>query len=122
MEEVHAGFEILKALRLREHGLTIVSCPTCGRLQTNLVRIVEEVEQRLRGIDKPLTVAIMGCAVNGPGEAREADIGVACGNESALLFKKGKIVRKLEETEIVDAVVAEVRRWEEEGGRDSPGS
>ena len=108
VEEVAAGFEILKSLKLREHGLTIISCPTCGRLQTNLVPIVEEVERRLANIDKPMTVAIMGCSVNGPGEAREAYIGVACGKASALLFRKGETIRKLQEDEIVDTIVNEV--------------
>ena len=112
VEEVRAGYEILKALRLRQHGLTIISCPTCGRLETNLVPIVEQVERALSDIDKPITVALMGCAVNGPGEAKEADIGIACGKESALFFKKGEIVRKLKEEEIVNTLIEEVRRWE----------
>lgn len=111
VEEVTAGYEILKSLKMREHGLTIISCPTCGRLETNLVHIVEEVEKRLEGVDKVITVAIMGCAVNGPGEAREADIGVACGKASALLFRKGEVVRKLKEEEIVETIVAEVDGW-----------
>jgi (E)-4-hydroxy-3-methylbut-2-enyl-diphosphate synthase len=112
VEEIHAGFEILKTLRFREHGLTIISCPTCGRLQTNLVSIVEEVERSLSGVKKPITVAIMGCAVNGPGEAREADIGVACGKKSALLFKKGQVIRKLQEKEIVRTLIEEVTQWD----------
>ncbi len=113
VEEVNAGFEILKTLKLRQKGLTIVSCPTCGRTQTNLVSIAEEVERRLEGVDKILTVAVMGCAVNGPGEAREADIGVACGKGSALLFRKGETIRKLREDEIVQTLVEEVMAWEE---------
>ena len=113
VEEVRAGYEILKTLRLRQHGLTIISCPTCGRLETNLIPIVEEVERALAGFDRPLTVALMGCAVNGPGEAKEADIGIACGKRSALLFKKGKVVRKIKEKEIVKTLVEEVRRWSE---------
>jgi len=111
VEEIHAGYEILKSLHLRQHGLTIISCPTCGRLQTNLIPIVEEVERRLIGIDKPLTIALMGCEVNGPGEAREADIGIACGKRSAVLFKKGKVVRKIKEKEIVQTLVEEVEKW-----------
>jgi (E)-4-hydroxy-3-methylbut-2-enyl-diphosphate synthase len=113
VEEVKSGFEILKSLHLREHGLTIISCPTCGRTQTNVISIVEKAEKALAGIDKPLTLAIMGCAVNGPGEAKEADLGVACGKESALLFKKGKVVRKIREEEIVEILVKEVKQWKE---------
>jgi len=113
VEEVQAGYEILKSLKLRQHGLTILSCPTCGRLQTNLIPIVEEVEKGLAGFDKPLTVAVMGCAVNGPGEAKEADIGVACGKKSALLFRRGKVIRKIKEEEIAKTLVEEVRRWNE---------
>ncbi|MFH1942048.1 MAG: flavodoxin-dependent (E)-4-hydroxy-3-methylbut-2-enyl-diphosphate synthase [bacterium] len=112
VDEVRAGYDILKSLRLRERGLTIISCPTCGRLETNLIPIVEEVERILEGIDTPLTLAIMGCAVNGPGEAREADIGVACGKGSALLFRKGEVIRKIKEKDIVKTLVEEVHGWE----------
>ena len=111
VQEVRAGFDILRSLCLRMRGITLVSCPTCGRTETNLFRIAEEVEAALSGVEKSLTVAVMGCAVNGPGEAREADIGVACGKGTALLFRKGEIVRKLREDEIVDAVVEEVARF-----------
>ena len=113
VEEVKAGFDILKSLHLREHGLTIISCPTCGRTQTNVISIVEKVENALAGVDKPLTLAIMGCAVNGPGEAKEADLGVACGKESALLFKNGEVIRKIKEKEIVGILVKEVKQWKE---------
>ena len=113
VEEVRAGHDILKSLRLRQRGLTILSCPTCGRLQTRLIAIVEEVERALSEVQKPLTIALMGCAVNGPGEAKEADIGIACGRKSALLFKKGKVIRKLKEEDIVKTLIQEVREWEE---------
>ena len=113
VEEVRAGHDILKSLRLRQRGLTILSCPTCGRLQTRLISIVEEVERALSEVQKPLTIALMGCAVNGPGEAKEADIGIACGRKSALLFKKGKVIRKLKEEDIVKTLIQEVREWEE---------
>ena len=113
VEEIRVGFEILKSLHLRKHGLTIISCPTCGRTQVNVVSIVEAIEKKLTDVNKPLTLAIMGCAVNGPGEAKEADIGVACGKGDGLLFKKGEIVRKLKETEIVDVLVEEVEKWED---------
>ncbi len=111
VEEVKAGFEILKSLKLRKKGITIVSCPTCGRTQTQMVQIAEKVEQALSHIEKPLTVAVMGCAVNGPGEAREADLGVACGKDSALLFIKGEIIRKIKEDEIVSVLQHEVENW-----------
>jgi (E)-4-hydroxy-3-methylbut-2-enyl-diphosphate synthase len=112
VDEVRAGFDILKALRLRAHGLTIISCPTCGRMQTDLIPIVQEVEKSLSDVRTPITVAVMGCAVNGPGEAKEADIGVACGKKSALLFKKGEVIRKLKEDEIVAALIDEVNLWD----------
>lgn len=111
VEEVKAGFEILKALKLREKGITIVSCPTCGRTQTQMIPIAEKVEQALSHIETPLTVAVMGCAVNGPGEAREADLGIACGKESALLFIKGEIIRRIPADKIVDVLVHEVTNW-----------
>ncbi len=111
VEEVRAGFEILKTMHLRTRGVTLISCPTCGRLETNLVPLVEAVEKALAGVTTPVTVAMMGCAVNGPGEAREADIGIACGKHEALLFRKGKSVRKLREEEIVPVIVEEVRKW-----------
>jgi (E)-4-hydroxy-3-methylbut-2-enyl-diphosphate synthase len=113
VDEIRAGWEILKSLRLRRRGLTIVSCPTCGRLQTDMIPIVEAAEKALAGVDKPLTVAIMGCAVNGPGEAREADIGVACGRREALLFRRGRTVRKVAEADIVKTLVEEIERWKE---------
>lgn len=108
VDEVRVGFEILKALGLRTHGVNFVSCPTCGRCQINLIAVAEEVERRLQGVDAPFTVAVMGCAVNGPGEAREADFGIAGGKGEGLLFRHGEIVRKVPETELADALVAEV--------------
>jgi (E)-4-hydroxy-3-methylbut-2-enyl-diphosphate synthase len=108
VDEVRVGFEILKSLALRQHGVNFVSCPTCGRCQINLIQVAEEVEQRLRGVDAPFTVAVMGCVVNGPGEAREADFGIAGGKGEGLLFRYGEIVRKVPETELADALVEEV--------------
>lgn len=113
VQEVRAGFDILKSLHLRKRGITFVSCPTCGRTEADLFQIAEKVEKALSHVEKSLTVAIMGCAVNGPGEAREADIGVACGKGSALLFRKGETIRKIREDEIVETVVKEVMGWEE---------
>jgi len=113
VEEVRAGYDILKSLKLRQHGLTIISCPTCGRLETNLISIVEEVERSLSEVQIPITIALMGCGVNGPGEAKEADIGIACGKKSALLFIKGEVIRKIREEEIVKVLLDEVHRWKE---------
>jgi (E)-4-hydroxy-3-methylbut-2-enyl-diphosphate synthase len=110
VDEVRVGFEILKALKLRSHGVNFVSCPTCGRCQINLVGVAEEVEERLKKIDKPLTVAVMGCVVNGPGEAREADVGIAGGKGEGLLFRRGEILRKVPEGELADALMAEVEK------------
>jgi len=111
VEEVRAGYDILKSLKLRQYGLTIISCPTCGRLETNLISIVEEVERALSEVKIPITIALMGCGVNGPGEAKEADIGIACGKKSALLFIKGEVIRKIREEEIVKVLLDEVHRW-----------
>lgn len=113
VEEIKAAFEILKSLKLRQHGLTIISCPTCGRTGPDLIAIAEKVEMALGDSPKNLTVAVMGCAVNGPGEAKEADLGVACGKGDALLFKKGEIVGKIQVEEIVPTLVREVENWGE---------
>jgi len=108
VDEVRVGFEILKALDLRKKGINFVSCPTCGRCQINLIRVAEEVEARLHGLDATFTVAVMGCVVNGPGEAREADFGIAGGKGEGLLFRHGEIVRKVAEADLADALVEEV--------------
>lgn len=108
--EVRIGFEILKSLGLRRRGPDFVSCPTCGRVSIDVVSIASEVERRLAGIKVPLKVAVMGCAVNGPGEAREADVGVAGGKGEGLLFVKGEIVRKVKEKDIVAEVVRMAKR------------
>lgn len=110
VEEVRAGREILKSLGLRSFGVTLVSCPTCGRTQIDLISIANAVEARLNGIDKDLKVAVMGCVVNGPGEAREADIGIAGGNGVGLLFQKGEILRRVPEAELVDALMEEIEK------------
>ncbi len=108
VDEVRVGFEILKALGIRQRGVNLVSCPTCGRCRIDLIGVAEEVEKRLAVYDKPLTVAVMGCVVNGPGEAREADVGIAGGRGEGLLFRRGEIVRKVPENELADALLAEV--------------
>lgn len=117
VEEVYVAQEILRALGLRKEGIEFISCPTCGRTQINLISIAEQVEERLKGVDisRPITVAVMGCVVNGPGEAREADFGIAGGQGTGLLFKKGEIIRKLPEEQLVDALVQEVKRAVDSG-------
>lgn len=107
-EEVRAAKDILRALEIRRTGAELVSCPTCGRTRIQLIPIAEEVERRLSSVDKNIKVAVMGCAVNGPGEAREADIGIAGGNGEGLIFKKGEIVRKVPEERIIDELMKEI--------------
>ena len=107
-EEVKAGFEILKALGLRQHGPTLISCPTCGRTQYPCTEIANEVERRLQGCKKSIKVAVMGCVVNGPGEAREADIGIAGGKGEAVLFVHGNPVKKLTGDNILDQFMEEI--------------
>ena len=107
-EEVIAGYEILKSLNLRQHGPILVSCPSCGRADVDIIKLAEEVEERLDKIDKPIKVAVMGCEVNGPGEARDADVGIACGKGRGILFKKGKKLRVVEEKDYFTALMAEV--------------
>lgn len=108
VEEVRVGYEILKSLELTFHGITIISCPTCGRADIDVVRIAQEVEERVRRIKQPLRVAIMGCEVNGPGEAADADVGLAGGHGVGLIFREGEVVRKVAEDEMVDALVDEI--------------
>jgi len=110
VDEVRVGFEILKSLGLRKKGINFVSCPTCGRCQIDLIQVAEEVEKRLSGVDATFSVAVMGCVVNGPGEAREADFGIAGGRGEGLLFRNGVIVRKVPENELADALVDEVMK------------
>ena len=105
VEEVKAGIAILKAAGLRTGGVRLVSCPTCGRTEINLIALAQEVERRLAGVERDITVAVMGCVVNGPGEAREADYGVAGGRGCGLLFKKGEIVRKVPEEGLCAALL-----------------
>ncbi len=116
VEEVRVGWEILRALDLRERGPVFISCPTCGRCQVDLIPIAEEVERRLRDLPKKIVVAVMGCVVNGPGEAREADVGIAGGKGQGLLFRRGEVVRKVAEDELADALVAEAWKLVEEEG------
>lgn len=110
LKEVEAGIKLLKAIDLRRGGIRFVSCPTCGRTKIDLIGIAKEAEKRLEGIDKDITVAIMGCVVNGPGEASAADIGIAGGDGCGVLFKRGKIVKKLAEDKLLDALCEEIEK------------
>lgn len=112
LREVPAGFDILKALNLRDDCVRIVSCPTCGRTRIDLIALANEVEKRLENCKKSITVAVMGCAVNGPGEARQADIGIAGGDGCALIFRKGEILRKVPESRAVDELIKEIETLE----------
>jgi (E)-4-hydroxy-3-methylbut-2-enyl-diphosphate synthase len=111
-EEVFAGYEILKSLNLRQRGPVLVSCPTCGRAEADVVKLAEAVEERLVKIDRPIKVAVMGCVVNGPGEARDADIGIACGKGKGVIFKKGEKVAVVEEKDFLTALMREVEGFE----------
>jgi (E)-4-hydroxy-3-methylbut-2-enyl-diphosphate synthase len=108
VEEVRVAYEILRALHLRERGVELISCPTCGRCRIDLFALAEEAERRLMAVTTPIKVAIMGCVVNGPGEAREADVGIAGGAGVGLLFKKGEAVRQVAEGELLAVLLAEV--------------
>jgi (E)-4-hydroxy-3-methylbut-2-enyl-diphosphate synthase len=108
VEEIKVGREILKSIGLLKEGVEFISCPTCGRTQIDLIKIAKEVEDRLQKLNKNIKVAVMGCAVNGPGEAREADIGIAGGNGEGLIFKKGKIIKKVKEEQLVDELMMEI--------------
>jgi len=109
-EEVIAAYEILKSLNLRQHGPILVSCPSCGRTEVDIIKLAGEVEQELLKIDKPIKVAVMGCIVNGPGEAQDADIGIACGKGRAVLFKKGKKLRTIKEKDFIKVLMEEVKK------------
>ncbi len=110
VEEARAAKKLLNALSLRQDTIRFVSCPTCGRTRINLIKLANDAKNRFGDINKPITVAIMGCVVNGPGEAREADIGIAGGNGEAILFKKGEIIRKVKEEDLLDALGAEIEK------------
>jgi len=112
VEEIRVGYEILKALGLRQRGPEIISCPTCGRCNIELFEIVEQVETALLSSASPIKIAIMGCVVNGPGEAREADIGIAGADGSGVLFRKGKVVKKFPQEKLVEVLLAEVEKFE----------
>ena len=112
VEEVRVGFELLRSLKIRERGPELISCPTCGRTRIDLFSLAEKVERYVQTMEKPLKVAVMGCVVNGPGEAREADIGVAGGNGVGIIFKKGKIWKKVAEEDLLDVFMKELAEME----------
>ena len=114
VKEIYAAKAILKAVGLNEDGVQVVSCPTCGRTRIDLIEIAKEVEQKVAGIKgKKLKVAVMGCAVNGPGEAREADLGIAGGDGVGLIFKKGEVIKKVPQAELVNALMDEINKFKE---------
>jgi (E)-4-hydroxy-3-methylbut-2-enyl-diphosphate synthase len=114
VKEVEVGKEILRSLGLASRNIELIACPTCGRLEVDLFAIMAELEKRLEGIKKPVKIAVLGCVVNGPGEASEADIGIAAGKGVGILYRKGEVVRRIKEEEIVDAIVEEVHKFQPE--------
>ncbi|WP_268873783.1 flavodoxin-dependent (E)-4-hydroxy-3-methylbut-2-enyl-diphosphate synthase [Massilioclostridium coli] len=111
VDEVAAARDILKAIGLQKNEITLVSCPTCGRTKINLIELANQVEQAVQNIHKPIKVAVMGCAVNGPGEARDADLGIAGGDGCAVIFKKGEIIKKVPEQEVLAALLEEIEAY-----------
>jgi (E)-4-hydroxy-3-methylbut-2-enyl-diphosphate synthase len=108
-EEVDTAYEILKSLDLRQHGPTLISCPSCGRAEADIISLAESVDKNLREISKPIKVAVMGCVVNGPGEAKDADVGIACGKGKGAIFRKGKVMNTVAEKDFLEALMAEVK-------------
>jgi len=111
VDEVWAAYELLRILELRQRGVELISCPTCGRCEIDLISLAEEIDRRVRPMSESLKVAVMGCVVNGPGEARDADLGIAGGRGFGLLFRKGEIVKKIPEGELVENLLAEINRF-----------
>ncbi|MFV9567497.1 flavodoxin-dependent (E)-4-hydroxy-3-methylbut-2-enyl-diphosphate synthase [Thermoanaerobacter mathranii] len=114
VHEVRVGRQILRSLGLLKEGVEVISCPTCGRTKIDLIKLAQEVEKRTRHIKKPLKVAVMGCVVNGPGEAKEADIGIAGGDGEGVIFKKGKVYKKVKEEELIEELTKEIEKLLEE--------
>ncbi|HTY00290.1 MAG TPA: flavodoxin-dependent (E)-4-hydroxy-3-methylbut-2-enyl-diphosphate synthase [Bacteroidota bacterium] len=113
-KEVEVGKEILRSLGLASRNVELIACPTCGRLEVDLFGIMQQLEARLEGVKKPVKIAVLGCVVNGPGEASEADIGIAAGKGVAILYRKGEVIRRVKESDIVDVIVEEVERFRPE--------
>ena len=110
MEEVLVAYKILNFLNIRKRGVEIISCPTCGRTDINVVNLAQSLEKKLAFIDTPIKVAVMGCVVNGPGEAKEADIGIAGGKGVGLIFKKGNIFKKVKESRLEEELIKEIKK------------
>ncbi len=121
VEEVKVGFEILKSLELRHRGVNVIACPTCGRVEIDVVKMANELERRLAHITTPLTVSVLGCVVNGIGEGKEADIGIAGGQGSGILFKKGKLVHKIPSKDLIETLIEEVELMAKEKEAESAG-
>lgn len=121
VKEVEVGKEILRSLGLASRNVEIIACPTCGRLEVDLFKITNELEERLAGVKKPVKIALLGCVVNGPGEASEADIGIAAGKGMGILYRKGEVVRRLKEEEIIDTVIEEVMKFVPQEESERPG-
>lgn len=117
VEEIRVAFELLRSLHIRERGPELISCPTCGRCQVNLFKIAEKVEEYIQTIDTPLKIAVMGCVVNGPGEAKEADIGLAGGHGVGIIFKKGQLYKKVPEAELLSVFLDEINQMTKEAGK-----
>jgi len=109
-EEVSAAYEILKSLGLRQRGPTLVSCPSCGRAEVDVIALAEAVDKYLRKVSKPIRVAVMGCMVNGPGEAKDADVGIACGKGKGAIFRKGKVIKTVSEESLLKVLIAEIKK------------
>ena len=109
LEEVTAGYDILKSLNLREKGVTLVACPSCGRAAIDVVKLANQVDHLVKNLDTPIKVAVMGCEVNGPGESKDADIGIAGGNGRAIIFRKGVKTKVVPEAEMLTALMAEIQ-------------
>ncbi len=109
VEEVKVAYEILKSLEIRQHGPTLITCPSCGRAEVDIISLAEAVDRGLKGITKPIKVAVMGCVVNGPGEAKDADVGIACGKGKGAIFKKGKVVNIVAEKDFLNALMDEIK-------------
>ena len=114
VEEIRVGYELLRALNIRHRGPELISCPTCGRCQVNLFNLADEIEHHIQTMETPLKIAVMGCVVNGPGEAKEADIGVAGGKGVGIIFKKGKLYKKVAENELLEVFLKELDTMAEE--------
>ena len=114
VKEVEVGKEILRSLSLASRNIELIACPTCGRLEVDLFSIMKQLEEKLEGIKKPVKIAVLGCVVNGPGEASEADIGIAAGKGVAILYRKGEVVRRVKEQDIVKTILEEVEKFQPE--------